>query len=149
MDEVLRSLGALLLQAVPTLVLVILLHVYLKKIYFQPMERVLQERYLATEGARKMAEESLAKASEKAEEYEAKLRAARADLYREQEEFRRTLRAEHDRAVKEAREKAGAMVKEGTGQLTGELGAAKETLRQHAGALANEIVDTVLRRRPS
>lgn len=149
MEEVLRSLGGLLLQAVPTLVLVVLLHFYLKKIYFQPMERVLQERYKATEGARKIAEESLAKASEKAAEYEGGLRAARSELYREQEDFRRKLRQEHDRAVKEAREKAGAMVKEATGRLEGEAGAAKEALRQHAGALASEIVDTVLRRRPA
>lgn len=147
MDEVLRSLGGLLLKAIPTFLLVVLLHFYLKRVYFGPMSRVLSERYNATEGARKLAEESLAKASEKAAEYEAALRAARADIYREQEEFRQALSQERAGAAKEARQGAEAMVKEASRQLAGELETAKRTLAAQAESLADEIAGTVLHRR--
>jgi F-type H+-transporting ATPase subunit b len=147
MDEVLRSLGGLLLKAVPTFLLIVLLHFYLKRVYFGPMSRVLSERYDATEGARKLAEESLARASEKATEYEAALRSARADIYREQEEFRQAMRDEHTRAVQDARQGAEAMVKEANRQLAGELENAKRTLALQTESLANQIAETVLHRR--
>ena len=50
MEETLRALGGILLKAVPTFILVILLHFYLKFIFFKPLQRVLRLRYEATEG---------------------------------------------------------------------------------------------------
>jgi F-type H+-transporting ATPase subunit b len=148
MDETLRALGGLLVQAIPTFLIVMALHLYLKWVYFRPMERVLAERFEATEGARKLAEESLTKASAKAAEYDTALRAARAGLYREQEAMRQTLLQEQAQAVEEARQRAAAAVKQASLELDAELVAAKESLRQQAGALGDQIVETVLRRRP-
>jgi F-type H+-transporting ATPase subunit b len=148
MEDTLRALGGLLLQAIPTFLIVLLLYFYLKRMYFRPMERVLAARYEATEGARKLAEESLAKASRKAAEYDAALRAARAEIYREQEAFRQTLRQEQAQAVEGARQRATAVVKDASLQLDAELAAARESLRQDAGALADQIVESILRRRP-
>jgi F-type H+-transporting ATPase subunit b len=147
MDEVLRSLGGLLLKAVPTFLLIVLLHFYLKRVYFGPMARVLSERYNATEGARKMADESLAKASQKAAEYESAIRAARSDIYREQEEFRQKLRQDQMHAAQEARQRADATVKEASRQLAGELESAKRSLALQTESLADEIAKTVLHRR--
>jgi len=147
MDEVLRSLGGLLLKAIPTFLLVGLLYFYLKRVYFRPMGRVLAERYDATEGARKLAEESLAKASGKAAEYEAGLRSAREDIYREQEEFRQKLRQDYTQAIHEAKQSAEAVVKEARRQLEGELAHAQQVLAGRAGSLADEIVESVLHRR--
>ena len=148
MEETLRALGGLILQAIPTLIIVLLLHFYLKLMYFRPMERVLAARYEATEGARKMADESLAKAAQKASEYDEALRAARAGIYREQEAFRKQLRQEQATAVEEAHQRAAAMVKEASRQLNVELATAKESLQKDAGALADQITETILRRRP-
>ncbi len=64
----LHALGGILLRAVPTFLLVILLHFYLKSMFFKPLEKVLSERFQATEGARQAAEKSLAEAAEKAVE---------------------------------------------------------------------------------
>src|SRR5216683_1950707 len=110
MDETLRALGGILLRAIPTFVLVVLLHFYLKFIFFKPLQKVLRERYEATEGARKLAESSLAKAAEKAAEYEAALRAARAETYKELEQLRRQLQDDRAVAVREARASAEAAV---------------------------------------
>src|SRR5258708_6827683 len=105
MEETLRQLGGILLRAVPTFILVVLLHLYLKFIFFKPLQRVLQERYDATEGARRLADESLARASQKAADYEAALRAARSDTYEEIEQLRRELQDDRADSVKEARAK--------------------------------------------
>jgi F-type H+-transporting ATPase subunit b len=76
MDEVLRSLGGLLLAAIPTFLLVVALHFYLKRVLFGPLARVLQQRYEATEGARRAAQDMLAQVSAKQAEYESALRNA-------------------------------------------------------------------------
>jgi F-type H+-transporting ATPase subunit b len=147
MEQVLRSLSGLVLQAVPTIIIVVILHFYLKYVYFQPMQRVLKARFDATEGARRLAEESLRKAAEKASEYEAAIRAARAEIFREQEKYRERLRAEHGEAVREARQGADAMVKEARKQIADELAVAKRSLEQQTETLAGQIVNTILRRR--
>jgi F-type H+-transporting ATPase subunit b len=137
-----------MLRAIPTLLLVIFLHFYLKRMYFRPMEKVLKERFDATEGARKLAAESVALASEKAAEYEQALRAARAEIYREQEQFRLQLREEHAQAVREARASAGDMVKQAQQEIAGEAAIAKRSLEEQTGVLAERIADVVMRRRP-
>ena len=149
MEETLRALGGLFLQAVPTFIIVWVLYAYLKYVYFRPMERVLEERYQATEGARRLAEESLEKAARKAAEYDAAIRAARAEIYREQEAFRQQLRQDQVQAATEARHRAAAMVKEAAEQIEAELTAARATLETGSGALAGRIADTILRRRPA
>ena len=133
-----------MLTAIPTFLLVLALHLYLKRMFFRPMARVMEERYQATEGARKAAEESLARAAQKATEYEASLRAARGEIYREQEETRQKMRQDQDRAIVEARRSAEAAVKEAGQQLAAELVAAKESLALQTGSLADQIVNSVL-----
>ncbi|MGA2436479.1 MAG: ATP synthase F0 subunit B [Bryobacteraceae bacterium] len=144
MDEVLRSVSGLLLKAIPTFIIVVFLHFYLKRVYFRPMERLLAERRASTEGTRELAEQSLANASRKTADYEAALSAARAEIYREQEQFREKLREEHARALSEAKLSAEATLKEAHQQIAAELAAAQKTLDARTEALAGEIVRTIL-----
>jgi F0F1-type ATP synthase membrane subunit b/b' len=108
------------------------------------MARVIEERYQATEGARKVAAESLARAAAKADEYEASLRAARGEIYREEEETRQKRRQEQAQAIAEARRSAEVAAIEARQQLAAELVSAKESLALQTGALADQIVDSVL-----
>src|SRR5688572_8126088 len=103
MEQTLNAVAQILLQAVPTFVLVLLLHQYLRAVFFKPMGRVLAERDEATEGARRKAAESLARAESKAAGYEESLRAARNELYREQEEVRRKWLDEQAAQIRDAR----------------------------------------------
>ena len=89
MQETLNALGGILLKAIPTIIFLILLHLYLKAVLFRPLDRMLKERRKLTEGARETAEASLAAASRKADEYEAKLREARGVVYKQQEDMRK------------------------------------------------------------
>ena len=94
MEATLNALGGILLNAIPTFLLFLLLHFYLKSVFFGPMEKVLHERDEATAGARRRAQESLAKAEEKSRQYEETLRNARNEIYKEQEEQRKLWQAE-------------------------------------------------------
>jgi F-type H+-transporting ATPase subunit b len=144
MEETLRQLGGILLRAVPTFILVVLLHLYLKFIFFKPLERVLRERYDATEGARKLAEESIARASQKAADYEAALRAARAETYKEMEQLRRKLQDDRAASVKAARAEADAAVAHAKAAVSAEVEALKKNLGPESDALADRIASKIL-----
>jgi F-type H+-transporting ATPase subunit b len=144
MEQVLDALGGILLRSIPTVLLVILVHFYLKFMFFRPMSRVLNERYEASEGARKTAEASLAKAEQKAAEYEEAIRNARSELYKEQDEMRRAWRDEQARAVADARQSAEQMVAQARENLARDLEQAKRGIEAESEALANQIVASVL-----
>ena len=149
MDAILQALGGLLLKAVPTFVLVVLLTIYLKYVFFKPLERVLDQRYRATEGAKKLAEQSLEKAAAKTAEYDAALRHARAEVYQAQEELHRSLAAERAAQVQQARLRAEQTVTEARAQLAADAEAAKSSLSAEADSLATRIADVMLGRRPA
>ena len=144
MDETLRQLGGILLRAVPTLLLVGLLHFYLKSVFFKPLQKVLRERYDATEGARKLAEASLAKASEKAAEYEAALRTARGETYKELELLRRQLQDDRMASVHQARARAEAAIAQAKATLQAEVEGLQKNLQSESDALADRIADKIL-----
>jgi F-type H+-transporting ATPase subunit b len=146
MDVILHQLGQLLLKAVPTFILVVLLQFYLKRVFFKPLEKVLQQRYEATEGAKKAAEESLQRAAAKAAEYEAAIRAARTEVYQAQEQLHSELQEREAAQVLEARKTAEAAVKAARAELQNDVEAAKTSLRADSEALANQIADSILRR---
>ena len=125
MESTLNALGGILLRALPTFFLVLLLHFYLKHVFFAPLGKVLKQRYDATEGARKAAEASLAKAEAKASEYEAAIRAAGNDVYHEQEKIRSQWIVEQATKISEARATADTMTK------TAQASLAESVLQSH------------------
>jgi F-type H+-transporting ATPase subunit b len=146
MDAILRQLGQLLLQAVPTFLLVVFLHFYLKWIFFKPLEKVLRSRYEATEGARKLAEQSLERAAAKTAEYEAALRAARAEVYQAQERMHKQLQETEAAQLTDTRRRTEALVEEARQQIARDAEAAKASLAAQSDALADQIADAILRR---
>ena len=146
MDVILQQLGELLLKAAPTFLLVILLNFYLKSMFFWPLEKILKQRYEATEGARKAADESLARAAAKTAEYEAALRAARAEIYKSQEQFHKQLQERESAQIAEARAAADAAAKAAKADLARDIEAAKLSLNRDSEILANQITESILRR---
>ena len=147
MEETLQALGGILLKAIPTIILLIVLHFYLKAVLFGPLDRVMRKRRELTEGARKVAEDSLAAASRKADEYEAKLRDARAVVYKEQEELRKRWLEEQSNEVTGFRARTEASVKAAREALAAEADAARKSLQDSSAAVADQIVTMVLGRR--
>ncbi|HLY16081.1 MAG TPA: ATP synthase F0 subunit B [Bryobacteraceae bacterium] len=139
-------MSGILLRAIPTFLLVVFLHFYLKHMFFKPLDKVLQARYDATEGARLKAAESLEKAAARMAEYEAALRAARGEVYQSQEQLHRRLQAEQAARTQAAREQAEAAVRAAKAQLAAEIDQAKTELAAQSDALASQIAETILNR---
>ena len=146
MEETLHALRGILVQAVPTFFLVILLYVFLRSAFFRPLERVLRERFEATEGARQRAAETVARAEAKAQEYEAALRAARAEIYQAQEDLHRTWEEERKSQMVVARASAEESIRKAKEQLAAEVGQAKKDLERESDILAEKISEVVLGR---
>jgi len=147
MDEMLNELGQLLLRAVPTFLLVIALNFYLKYMFFKPLEKVLQQRYDATEGARKLATEALELAAAKTAQYEAALRAARSEVYQAQEQAHRQLADRQAGELLAARQRTEQLVRAAQRQLAQDAEILKRELAAGSDALANQIADSILRGR--
>jgi F-type H+-transporting ATPase subunit b len=146
MDQTLHALGGILVKAIPTFILVILLNFFLKYAFFAPLERILKSRYEATEGARKRAEETIARAEAKAGEYEQAMRAARAEIYQEQEQLHHKLEQERRGEVEAARASAEQSIRQARAQLAADVEAAKNDLSKETDMLANQIAEVVLGR---
>ena len=149
MEQTLQALAGILLKAIPTIVLVLILHFYLKRMLFAPLDRVLKQRDEATSGARKAAEESLAKADRRAAEYEAAIRDARAEVYKEQEQARNRMRTDQEARLKDAKARVDAMIQEAKTRIQAEAEIARRSLESAAGPLADRISDSVLSGRVS
>ena len=146
MDATLHALGEILLKAVPTVLLVVVLHFYLKYVFFKPLKKVLDERYDATEGARKLAAESLEKAAAKTADYEAGLRAARDEVYQVQERLYKEMQERQAAQVAQARRNAEQMLQAAQAQIGLEAEQAKAALAAESVALAARIAEAVFRR---
>jgi F-type H+-transporting ATPase subunit b len=146
MEVILHQLTELLLKAIPTFLLVLLLHFYLKFVFFKPMEKVLRQRYDATEGARKMAEESLQAAAAKSAQYEAALRDARSEIYKAQEHIHKQLQEREAAELTAVRQQAEASIQEAKAALARDVAEAKAGLARQSEALADQIVESLLRR---
>lgn len=145
MERVAQDLGRLLLGAVPTFVLVLLLYIFLKKVFFNPLEKILHRRHEVTEGAIKAARETTAVADRKTAEYQQALKEARADLYRAQERERQQVLEETAEQVRRARAQAEERVRVAREELSAEVEAAKALLARESGTLAESITQAVLK----
>jgi F-type H+-transporting ATPase subunit b len=146
MEQTIQALGGILLNAIPTVVLLVILHFYLKAMLFRPLEKTLKQRQELTEGARKSAESSRETARRKADEYEIKLRDARAAVYKEQEETRKRWLEDQAAQVAQARARNEASVKDAKHALASDAAAARQTLMETSSALADRIATSVLGR---
>jgi F-type H+-transporting ATPase subunit b len=146
MEQTLHDLGQLLLKAIPTIVLLLVVHFYLKRMFFAPMADVLAQRRAATEGQREAAEALRAKAAEQLASIEAQLRKAREEIYQQQEESRRGWITEQTGQLDQARAQAHELINQGKKRLDTEAATAKSQLATTTDALANEIVQALLER---
>lgn len=145
MEQVAHALGELLLRAVPTFVLVLLLYIFLKKVFFKPLQALTARRYSETEGALKAAGETVGVAERKTSEYQQALHEARAEIFRYLESERQRTLEECDRALGEARRDAEQRIEAAGRQLQADVEAAKGLLRGESDELAESIAGLVLR----
>ena len=145
MQQMITDVGAILLRAIPTFILVIFLFFYLRSIFFGPLEKVLAQRRASTDGARQQAKHSIEAAEAKVAQYEAQLRAARTEVFAKVEAERKQWSDAQAAQIAAAREKSLAQVREARGQIAQDAEAARASLGAQAETLAAQITATVLR----
>jgi F-type H+-transporting ATPase subunit b len=146
MESTLHDLGQLLLKAIPTLFFLLVVHFYLKRMFFRPMAEVLAKRRAATEGQRESAEAMRAKAAEQTKAIEDQLRQAREAMYQEQEEARRGWLGDQGAQLETARQQARELIQKSKHDLDDEAAVAKNQLSETAGTLADQIANALLER---
>jgi F-type H+-transporting ATPase subunit b len=144
MDEILQQVGTLLLGAIPTALLFIVLVIAYQVLVQGPLSRTLKERRARTQGAVEDAHKAIARAEERAQEYAAKLRQARAEVYKLREQRIKQWNAERDAALDTARRAAGQRVGQAKAELDAEAAQARQAIQASAGELASRVVRAVL-----
>ncbi len=144
MEDIVQQVGALLLGAVPTILLFVVLVAAYQLLVQGPLNRVLAERRARTEGAVENAHKAIAQAEAKAAEYANKLRLARAEIFKMREQRAKQRTAEREAALDEARKVAGAKVSEARTGIDAETERARQAIQGSAGELASQVVRAVL-----
>jgi F-type H+-transporting ATPase subunit b len=144
MQEIVHQLGELFLQAVPTVLILLVFYAVLRALFFKPLLQVMAEREARTIGARKAADAAQAAAAEKIKQYQEALKQARAKVYAEQEAARKKLLDERAALLKDARAKAAAEVAKTKERIANELAAARREIETTVAQLSAEIARRVL-----
>ena len=140
MDTTLKQVGELLLDAVPTIVLLLLLYLVRK-----PLERVLKERRDRTEGAALKARSDVAAAEARTQEYEQKLREAKVAVFKAQEARRQQAQQMRAQALAEARTKAQEQIRQARLAVEKDMEGVRAGLQADAARLATDIIRTILK----
>jgi len=147
MDKLLNDLGGIVLNALPTSIIVLILAIFVKQLYLKPLEAVLAERHRLTEGARLDAEQGLHSADSKVAAYEAALDKARREIYDGQAEFLRKLHDEQTARAQSAKTTSDVTLAAVRESFTSDATAARADLAAQSDRLASEIADSMLGRR--
>ena len=144
MDELLRQLESLAIGAIPTLILFILLVLAYRFILYRPLIKTRSVRRERTIGAMEKSRMAIAAADARTQEYEAKLRTARAEIFRQREQRIQQTNAEKESALAAARLMAQQRVHEAQAALEAQTREAKKQIEGAAGTLAAQVLAAVL-----
>lgn len=149
MEQIFHALQGIIVRALPTFFLVILLHWFLKRVLFQPLDRVLEERRRRTDGVLESCQAAMERARLRLQEYENSLRQAQAEIFDQQEAERKRMAAERAALLAEARQRARQRVETARAEIQAEAERARQSLRDEAARLAEAVTQSVLAGRAS
>jgi F-type H+-transporting ATPase subunit b len=144
MQLIIQQLGAMFVGAIPTTLLFIVLVLAYQFLVQGPLTATLAKRRALTEGAMEDAQKAIADAETRTAEYAAKLRQARAEVYKVREQRVKQWNAERDAQLDVARKAAGQKVSQARAELEAEAAAARQTIQGTVGDLAGQVVRAVM-----
>ncbi|MCS7311569.1 MAG: ATP synthase F0 subunit B [Acidobacteria bacterium] len=127
-------------------ILVALLWFILYRLYFQPLRRVLEERYRLTLGRLQEAQEILKRVEREQARYEAAVREVRQYANRRMAEARAAAEAQGTARIEQARQEVRARIEEARAHLRRQAEQVKQALQLEIDRLALEVVQRILRR---
>ncbi|MGZ7084590.1 MAG: ATP synthase F0 subunit B [Candidatus Angelobacter sp.] len=145
MDAILRQIGELLINSIPTIISVLILWTAYTFLVHGKLRQVLAQRHALTEGAIERAQQEIAAAEKRTAEYEQRVREARSQIYKAQQANRQRVMDERNAALAESRKNAGETVKKARAVLETDTVGAKGDLEQQANVLADQVIATVLK----
>jgi F-type H+-transporting ATPase subunit b len=148
MQAIVHQLGELFLQAVPTVLIILLFYFILRALFFKPLLAVMAERDSRTVGAEKAAEAAQAAAAKRVKQYQEALKQARGQVYAEQEAARKKLVDERAAQIKDARTRAAGEVSGAKARIATELAAARRDVEATVAQLSAEIARRILETPP-
>ena len=147
MDATLKALAALAVQAIPTVVFFVFLTHFLKRVYFTPVAKILEERRKQTEGMRELAQRAHEAADQKSSEFDTAIQMVRSQLLQENEAQRRQWADEQAQLVAEARKAAEQQIAAAKLDIGRDLDAAKTDIGTTVDQLSSQIVAALSKRR--
>jgi F-type H+-transporting ATPase subunit b len=149
MNELLRQLGDLALGAIPTLILFIVLVLAYRYILYGRLMKTRAERRERTAGAFEKSRLAIAQADVRAQEYDAKLRAARSEIFKGREQRLLRLNADRESALAAARLASQQRVLAAQTALEEQAADARRQIEASANQLAAEVMAAVLPATPA
>jgi len=134
------------LSVVFVLFAVILLAVVLDRVLFRPLLRVMRERADAVSSAISLAENATAKAQAATAEFDAKVTAARTDLYKQMDERRKAADGYRADLMAKTKTEVDSQLSAARETLRAQADQARATLDKDAEALGQQIAAKVLGR---
>ena len=128
-----------------TVVYVIILYIFLSRVFFGPMTGILHKRRALIEGRLEEARNRMEQVEQRTAEYEQALRTSRAEAYRLQEKERERTLVEKAELITKAKSEADKTLQEGRALLTAEAQAARKKMEAEIDALANKLTTAILR----
>jgi len=128
---------------------VLLLAVILDRLLIKPLTRVMAERGARVKSALDLAAESAERAKTATAEFDARTRAAQADVYRRMDETRRAALEGRKDLLERTRQEVESSVDTARERLAEQADKARAQLDRQADELADAVVTRVLGRRAS
>lgn len=127
----------------------LVLTIVLDRLLFRPIQRVIKQREEAARSARELAERSAREAAAATAEFERKTSAARAEVYRQMDEVRRTALEARAQILTQTRAEADQQVAAAAAQLAADAEDAKRRLSVEAETLGAAAAERILGRKAS
>jgi F-type H+-transporting ATPase subunit b len=134
------------LSVIFVIVAVLLLAIVLDRVLFKPLLRVMRQREAAVKSAVELAEQAAAKAQAATAEFETKLGAARADIYKQMDERRKAADGYRTELMAKTKADVDAQLASARQALEAQTQQARASLDTDAKELGREIADKVLGR---
>ena len=144
MDAIVKSIGVLLLGAVPTMVFFIALVIAYGLLVRRPLDAVLAERRKRTSGAVEQARSAMSAAEAETAVFEDKLRAARAEIFAARDQRLAKWAAEREAVLAEARALTAGKINGAKAELERSTNEARAQIEAVSGELSAKILRAVL-----
>jgi len=139
-----KALSELVVNAIPTMVLFLLLYLAYTYLVHKPLMAVRAQRHGMTAGAVEKAKADVAAAEAKTADYEQKLREARAKMFQQMEARRKSVLEMREKMLAEARAKAETELKAARGVLAKEVAETKLGIEAQSEQMAQSVIQKVL-----